>query len=136
MKNFTFLLLAVMALLAACKKEDCSITCQNGGTETNCSCTCPDGFTGEFCETDNRPECVRENFGSVIFSNGTNDDFNVYVNDVYQGWVSEYNTFTIQRVPVGSYTVRFEQTDYIFSPTVIHGILLITQCEVEVKNIY
>lgn len=132
MKKLLPVLMLCVLMISACKKDDnftCALVCQNGGTVTDdCTCLCPTGFQGETCGNDVRPECVRENEGSVLFSNNTNDDFNIYVGGSYQGWIGEYSTFTLTGVPVGSYNVRYEQTDYIFSPDVYYDIVNIEQC--------
>lgn len=46
------ILMLAFAMPSCKKKDDCKITCQNGGiVNDNCGCNCPAGFSGAFCET-------------------------------------------------------------------------------------
>lgn len=47
-----FLLLCLLIVFSACKKDPCDdITCENGGICVEGDCDCPEGFAGNFCES-------------------------------------------------------------------------------------
>lgn len=61
MKNFSFILIMIVLIVAGCQKESANkknneenlcdtITCQNGGACVSGSCNCPPQFTGNNCQ--------------------------------------------------------------------------------------
>lgn len=132
MKKLMLLLAIAGMMMAGCKKEDeCEISCQNGGWKPGsgmCECACPSGFSGVYCEYDNRPACEKNNTGDYQIYNFTDDDWNIFIDGGYVGWMGAWGNFSKENIPVGVHTTRYEQTNYIFYPDIIYGSIEMKQC--------
>lgn len=136
MKKFLPVVLLMVMMVAACKKDPCEgITCMNGGECDEGKCVCINGYGGEFCQTDLLPDCERNNYGSIFCSNITSKEFNIYINGVYRGWLNEYSFQTFDNVAPGNYHVEWDQTDYIFTPDVYTWNVTVEPCIVDVLRL-
>jgi len=130
MKKLFLILAIVGVMMSGCKKDGIfceGVNCLNGGSCKGGVCDCPAGFSGEFCENDNRPACEKNNTGTVLISNNTNDDWNIYANGVYVGWAYEWSVFSFT-IQSGNKNIVYVQTDFVFTAEEKYGSVDVAKC--------
>lgn len=109
MTFFISIIFMLFFALTGCKKEGAIFdpcknkTCLNGGFCKSGKCQCPTYYTGENCEIDNRPACMKEHQGTVSLSNATNHTLRFYFDGRYIDQISSGQSTTFE-YKVGTYT--------------------------------
>lgn len=130
MKKIFFLLAVASVVFSACNKEDdCELNCLNGGTlKAPCGCDCLSGFSGTECENDNRPDCVKNNTGTVVFDSYSDNPYDCYINSVYVGQVGGWGIKNVTST-AGFKNLRVLQVSgYVLYPSEFTGTGTLSQC--------
>lgn len=85
---------------------------------------------------DTRPECEKNNWGSLKVDNYFADPYKVYIDDAYKGTVAAFGLETYSNVSSGTHATKYVQASgYVLYPTEYTLSVTITQCQTFTANL-
>ena len=84
----------------------------------------------EETKPDTRPDCEKNNWGTLKVDNYFADPYKVYVDDAYKGTVAAYGLETYTNISSGTHATKYIQASgYVLYPTEYTLAATITQCQ-------
>ena len=78
---------------------------------------------------DTRPDCEKNNWGTLSVDSYKSDPYQVYIDNAYKGTVAAYGLVTYDKITAGTHATKYVQASgYVFTPTEYTLSVNITQC--------
>ena len=79
---------------------------------------------------DTRPDCEKNNWGSLEVDSWLDDPYSVYIDNAYKGTVAGWGNVTYNNISSGTHATKYIQNSgYILTPTTYTLSVTITQCQ-------
>lgn len=93
-------------------------------------------FTMGCAKEDTRPDCEKNNWGSLKVDSYLADPYDVSIDGAYKGQVAGYGDVTYDHISSGTHATKYTQASgYILYPTVYTLSVNITQCATFTANL-